>query len=232
MSWAGKLRPQAAAAAAGAQTKPTVVQTGSGSGTVRVSNGLKEFLWLLSDIPSARILDLGPASQANLNFFLQKGFRISTEDMLRSWKEFLGAEEERLRLNPVGEAAEELSATALAGRFLEGSLNYPEQSVNGILAWDLLDYFDATVIPQFLERIYRMMRPGGAMLCLFHSKPPATFHRYRILEGNNLEQIPSPTLAVHAHVFQNREIQDLFRAFRSSKTFVSRDQVREVLFLK
>jgi hypothetical protein len=33
-------------------------------------------------------------------------------------------------------------------------------------------------------------------------------------------------------VFQNREILDIFSEFRTSKTFVGRDQVREALFLK
>jgi hypothetical protein len=37
---------------------------------------------------------------------------------------------------------------------------------------------------------------------------------------------------VHARVFQNREILDIFGKFRSSKTFVGRDQVREALLLK
>ena len=42
----------------------------------------------------------------------------------------------------------------------------------------------------------------------------------------------APTLAVHARVFQNREILDSFGQFRTSKTFVGRDQIREGLFLK
>jgi hypothetical protein len=32
--------------------------------------------------------------------------------------------------------------------------------------------------------------------------------------------------------FQNREILNLFSRFRSAKTFVGRDQVREGLFIK
>jgi hypothetical protein len=44
--------------------------------------------------------------------------------------------------------------------------------------------------------------------------------------------IPAPNIAAHARIFQNREILDIFGKFRSSKTFVGRDQVREGLFLK
>ena len=51
---------------------------------VRISNGLKEFLWLISDVRNGRILDLGQVSQATLTFFIEKGYRVSTEDFLRS----------------------------------------------------------------------------------------------------------------------------------------------------
>jgi hypothetical protein len=53
-----------------------------------------------------------------------------------------------------------------------------------------------------------------------------------VVDGQNVELIPSPTLAVHGRIFQNREILDIFGKFRSSKTFVGRDQVREAIFLK
>jgi hypothetical protein len=33
-------------------------------------------------------------------------------------------------------------------------------------------------------------------------------------------------------VYQNREIQDLFSQFRTTKSFVGRDQLRENLFIK
>jgi len=33
-------------------------------------------------------------------------------------------------------------------------------------------------------------------------------------------------------VYQNREIQDLFGRYRTMKSFVSRDQLRETLFIK
>jgi hypothetical protein len=207
----------------------------SGAPNLRTANALKEFLWLLGDVPQARILDLGPIWQSTVNFFAEKGFRIASEDLLRGWKEFLSAEEESLRSHPVGlveNDADEVAVPTLAERFLEGALRYPDESVHGILAWDLLDYFDADMVPRIAERLFRILRPGGAMLALFHSRPAGSFHRYRIVDRQTVEQLSAPTLAVHAHVFQNREILDLFGEFRSSRTFVGRDQVREALFLK
>ncbi|HTW21998.1 MAG TPA: hypothetical protein VMD78_00260 [Candidatus Baltobacteraceae bacterium] len=199
---------------------------------MRISNALKEFLWLLSDVHRPRILDLGAVSQSTLNFFIEKGFRVSTEDMLHEWKDFLVGEEERLRTAPLGEDTERLTLAALAEKYIETGLDYPEQSVHGVLLWDLLDYYDPAVVPAFMSRLYNMLHPGGTVLALFHSRPAERFHRYRIMDGQTVELLPAPTLAVHAHVFQNREILDLFGKFRSSKTFVGRDQVREALFIK
>ena len=228
----GKSPTSAAAAASRAMAKPGPAASMAPSGNVRISNALKEFLWLLSDVPRARILDLGAVSQSTLTFFIEKGYRVSSEDMLHEWKDFLTAEEERLRMTPTGEEAERHSLPALAEKFIDTALNYPENSVHGVLIWDLLDYFDPAVVPALMNRLYNMLHPGGTVLAHFHSRPAERFHRYRILDGQTIELLPAPTLAVHAHVFQNREILDLFGKFRSSKTFVGRDQVREALFIK
>jgi hypothetical protein len=201
---------------------------------VRTSNGLKEFLWLMSDVSHARVLDLGPVWQATVNFFLEKGYRISTDDLLGTWRDFVSGEEERLRAAPLTEEgySARLTASSLADKFLENALQYTENSFHGVLAWDLLDYFDPAVSARIMDRLFTILHPGGAVLALFHSRAPERFHRYRIVDTQTVELVSAPTLAVHARVFQNREILELFAKFRSSKTFVGRDQVREGLFLK
>lgn len=231
MSWMGKTRPSGEAPRA-VPSKPGPAVAATPSTNARISNGLKEFLWLLSDVPRCRVLDLGPVWQSTVSFFVDKGYRISTEDVLRTWRDFVSAEEDRFRKAPVGVESERVSPAILVQKYLSSALQYPENSFNGILAWDLLDYFDSAVLPQLMERLFHLLAPGGALLALFHSRPSERFHRYRILDSQNVELLVAPTLAVHAHVFQNREILDLFAQFRSSKTFVGRDQVREGLFLK
>jgi len=202
------------------------------SGNVRISNGLKEFLWLIDGSEQGKILDLGAVFQSTVMFFIERGFRLSTEDMMRSWKEFLTAEEEGLRKMKVGDEGTKVSQGMLAGKFLESNLQYPEENFHGVLAWDLFDYLDAELLPRVMERVFAVLRPGGAVLASFHSKTPERFNRYKIVDGQNIELIPSPTLAVHSRIFQNREILDIFGKFRTSKTFVGRDQVREALFIK
>jgi len=233
MSWTAKPRLN--------PTAPTLKPTGTAkpgpkaveaNGNVRISNGLKEFLWLIDGSGQGRILDLGAVFQSTVMFFIERGFRLSTEDMMRSWKEFLTTEEENMRNMKVGDESARVSQGMLAGKFLDSNLQYPEDNFHGVLAWDLFDYLDAELLPRVMERLYTVLRPGGAILASFHSKTPERFNRYKIVDGQNIELIPSATLAVHSRIFQNREILDIFGKFRSSKTFVGRDQVREALFLK
>lgn len=229
MNWSGKMRASATATAA-PSSKPGPTSSLVGSGNFRTSNGLSEFLGLLHDVPRARVLDLGAVSQATLTFFIERGYRVTTEDVLRGWKEFLADEEEQQRAAPSG--TERPSPRALMEKFLRSAMEYPEQSFQGILTWDLLDYFRAELVAPVMDRLFRLLQPGGALLALFHSRSTDRFHRYRIVDSQTVELLPAPTVVVHAHVFQNREILDLFGEFRSSKTVVGRDQVREGLFIK
>lgn len=231
MSWSGKAR------AASAPDVPQSSRPGPGGAApaernIRASNGLREFLWILSDVEHGRLLDLGPAWQATVNFFTDRGFRVvATEDVLRAWKEFLEAEEESLRNAAIGDMLEGLAPAALAERFLETTLRFPAESFHAVLAWDVLDYLDNELLSRVVARLYEILRPGGAVLALFHSRPAERFHRYRIVD-NAFELLPAPPPAAHERIFQNREILNLFAQFRSSKTFVGRDQLREGLIIK
>jgi hypothetical protein len=83
-----------------------------------------------------------------------------------------------------------------------------------------------------VANLTELLRPGGVVFALFHSKKPAGFQRYRVADSNTLQIISSNVLCPAQKVYQNREIQDLFSRFRTIKSFVSRDQLRESLFIK
>jgi hypothetical protein len=200
----------------------------------RVSNGLKEFLWNLDGLGRGALLDLGPAWQTTLSFFIERGFRVSSEDLLRAWKDFLGEEEAKLR-EAAGRASHHtLDATpsARAARFLEANLQYPHASFDAVLLWDLLDYLEPVVAKQLVANLTELLRPGGVVFAMFHSKKPEGFQRYRVVDPSSLQVVSSPVLCPAQRVYQNREIQDLFARYRTVKSFVGRDQLRESLFIK
>jgi len=200
--------------------------------TTRISNGLKEFLWQLQGVGRGTLLDVGPVWQSTVRFFVERGYKLYTEDVLVSWRDFLRAEEEAMRLRPTGAVAPAETAGARAERFLQSSLTQPANSVDAILLWDLLDYLDGESLPHFLARISALLRDGGAILAMFNTRMPERFHRYRVLDEQNLELLPAPLLVPPQHIYHNREIQLLFERFRWSKSFVGREQFREGVFVK
>jgi hypothetical protein len=198
----------------------------------RVSNGLKEFLWNLDGLGRGTLLDLGPAWQTTLSFFIERGFRVSSEDLLRGWKEFLDEEEKRLRENIYLNESVDMSANGRALRFLESNLQYPRASFDAILLWDLLDYLEPALAKHMVVCLTELLRPAGIVFAMFHSKKPDKFQRYRVVDSNTLQLIPMATICPAQKVYQNREIQDLFARYRTMKSFVGRDQLRETLFIK
>ena len=119
-----------------------------------------------------------------------------------------------------------------AKRFLTENLQYPRASFDAVLLWDLLDYLEPMLVKQMVANLTELLRPGGVILAMFHSKKPEGFQRYRVADSSTLQVISSPIICPSQKVYQNREIQDLFGRFRTMKSFVGRDQLRETLFIK
>jgi hypothetical protein len=209
------------------KTGPSTVQR-----TSRLSNGLKEFLFQLDGIGRGQLLDLGPARQTTITFFIERGFKVYTEDLLITWKNFLDTDEKQWRELPAGSVNMEMTPAARAERFLETTLLHPSDTFDAVLVWDLLDYLDSELVSRLVTRITSLVRDGGVAFAIFHNRKPEAFHRYRVVDAQSLELIPTPCAFAPQRVFQNREISDLFRRFRTSRTFVGRDQLREGLFVK
>jgi hypothetical protein len=199
----------------------------------RISNGLKEFLWNLDGLGRGTLLDLGPAWQTTLNFFIERGFRVTSDDVLRDWKEFQAAELANVEKKALtAEDYAERTPEALAKKFLEGNLQYAPASFDALLLWDSLDYLEPVLVKRMVAHLTEILRPGGAVLAMFHSKKPESFQRYRVMDTNTLQVLTTAQILPAQKPLQNREIQELFGRFRSVKSFVGRDQLRENLFIK
>src|ERR1700688_3663395 len=61
-------KPAVANAPSGASAGPGHAVTGG-----RLSNGLKEFMWQLDGVGRGNLLDLGPAWQTTIQFFIERG---------------------------------------------------------------------------------------------------------------------------------------------------------------
>jgi len=137
-----------------------------------------------------------------------------------------------LREDPDAREKLDMTPNGRAARFLAENLQYPRASFDAVLLWDLLDYLEPMLAKQMVASLTELLRPGGVILAMFHSKKPEGFQRYRVADSNSLQVISSPVICAAQKVYQNREIQDLFTRFRTMKSFVGRDQLRETLFIK
>jgi hypothetical protein len=224
----GQSSAAVAVAKASESATPSSVATREG----RLSNGLKEFLWLLEGIGHGHLLDLGPARQTTITFFIERNFKVYTEDLLATLKNFLDEEEQRIKKLPADADRSDLTPAGRARRFLESTLLYPEDTFDAVLMWDILDYLDTELMIKLTARITALTRDGGVVFAMFHARKPALFHRYRVLDAQHLELLPASCPFQPQRVFQNREISNLFCRYRTSKMFVGRDQIREGLFVK
>ena len=200
--------------------------------TTRISNSLKDFLWQLEGLGRGTLLDLGPASQTTLSFFIERGFRVTSEDILRGWVEFQSEEAKISKESLTADDYADRTPEWLAKKFLNDNLTYGPSTFDALLLWDILDYLEPTLGKLMIAHVTEMLRPGGVVLALFHSKKPEGFHRYRVMDTNTLQILGAKTIVPAQKVYQNREIQDLFGRFRSMKSYIGRDQLRETLFLK
>ena len=200
--------------------------------TTRISNGLKEFLWNLDGLGRGTLLDLGPAWQTTLSFFIERGFRVTSDDILRDWSEFQSLELARSKEALTAEDFARRTPEALAKKFLEENLQYGPSSFDALLLWDSLDYLEPAVVRPMVSHLTEMLRPGGVVLGMFHSKKPEGFQRYRVMDTNTLQVLSTKPILPAQKPLQNREIQELFGRFRTMKSFVGRDQLRESLFIK
>src|SRR5580700_7866796 len=122
----GKIQPAKAVAVASSGAIPATPGAAQKSG--RQSNGLKEFLWQLEGIGHGHLLDLGPARQTTITFFIERGYKVYTEDFLATWQYFLEDEAELAKRPGAVADRSELTPEGRAKKFLETTLLYPDNT--------------------------------------------------------------------------------------------------------
>jgi SAM-dependent methyltransferase len=105
---------------------------------------------------------------------------------------------------------------------------------DAVMAWDVPDYLPEEVVKPAIERIHTIMKPGGILLAFFHTRDAgsdAPYYRYHIGDQETLELQRGPQFPLR-RVFNNRNIENLFRDYASIKFFLGRDNVREVIVIR
>lgn len=197
---------------------PAATGVGGPGGELRPSNGLKQFFWELGGRERPAILDLGPVWQSTVQVLADFGCKIYSEDCL----------------GELADALHEPVSASLAERFLGANLRYAPESLDGVIIWDILDLVPAELVEPLVARLREVLRPGGVVLAFFHNRREESFcfRRYRVVARDTIEMLEAPGDWQPQRIFQNRTLLNLFAAFHASKTFLSRDNLREALFVK
>jgi len=184
----------------------------------RRSNGLRQFFENIPRDSRLRILDLGGACQANINYIALQGHRLYAEDLL------LGLD----RIGPVQDPARRSGA---AIRFIEENLNFASEQFDGILVWDSLEFLDDELLTASVSRLQTILKPGGTLLAFFHTQAKGEtvcVYRYQIRDHQTLHLQPRFSRPL-PRAFNNRNLERLFGNFRSVKFFLAQDSLREVI---
>ena len=204
-----------------------------GAKLTRRSSSLATLIKSLESEETLCILDLGSTSPANIRYCTERGHKIYSDDLLIS------------STDPTLAIKDEAGNPTLdSKRFLDENLVYPGAEFDIVLCWNLADYLDESLVKPVVGRLWSLLKPGGMLLAFFHTQeagPDAPCYRYHILGGDVLEmqhiargdgKRGGPSKFRLQRVFNNRNIENLFRDFASIKFFLARDNVREVLVVR
>lgn len=176
------------------------------------SNVLRLFVEALRLRREPQVLDVGPVCGENISFLAHRVRRLYVCDM------FLRVDRDRRKGVPLS--------------WTWRRLDYPPQSFDGILLWDLADHLDDREVVRLVELCRTMVRPGGmvAVFVLGAKVLSNTVNSFVIGDGLRLNLRPQPHLDLPLYVRQNREVLSLFTPFTPVRSFIYRTGLREFLF--
>jgi hypothetical protein len=185
----------------------------------RQSRGLEQFFFNIRDVVGLSILDCAGANQENINFLVDLGHKIYSQDLVRNLDDAFG-------LDP-----SEQTNVSRIDYFLRQNFDYPSNTFDGVLLWDSLQFMSPALLNAVVERLYDVMKPNAYLLAFFTAKEHATevpSYAFRILDNKNIvlsDRGPRPS----GQVFNNRNLEKLFGKFDSVKFFLTRESLREVI---
>jgi hypothetical protein len=186
------------------------------------TKALRKFLSTLAGREAPVLLDLGPVIGSNLNFFGESlGCKVFIEDLYADV-------ERHLKNGTIGDLPD----------FIHKRLAHPDASIDGILAWDLIDYLELPAAQALAGELVRVMRPDAALLAFFRTAAPrgqlqqTNYTKFVVIDDQTLRHRPYPATRGQQRVLQNRDIIRLFEGLRVSDSFLLQTNLREILFRK
>jgi hypothetical protein len=187
--------------------------------STRQSRGLEQFFFSIRDVIGLSVLDCAGANQDNINFLIDLGHKVYTQDLVRSIDEAFGTD-----------PAEQTNPSRI-DYFLRQNFDYPSLTFDGVLMWDSLQFMSPALLNATVERLYDVMRPNAYLLAFFTADERAAqvpSYSFRIADNKTIV-LTDRGIRPTGQVFNNRNLEKLFGKFESVKFFLTRENLREII---
>lgn len=176
------------------------------------SNALQLFMEGLDRKPPGQVLDLGPVCQENIRFFARRVKRLYVCDMFIRLGRCLRKD------NPV--------------RRIWQELDYPPESFDGILLWELADRLDDEEVDTLVNLCHTMLKPGGMAVVLVLSERVSWpgVNSFVVGQDFKVSLRPQSHLNLPIRGRQNRDVLAMMSPLKAAKSFICRLGFMEFLF--
>jgi len=190
----------------------------------RQSSALDQFFQSFHGQVGLMVLDLGVSNQENTDYFNHLGHKLRYDNFVRSLDESFGDG------NFYANQENELRIEAFQSKVL----NFDDDSLDGVLVWDSLQYLSPALLEAAVSQLYSVLHKGGQLLTVFHTDEKAVevpSFSYRI-QGRNRVKLVARGQRRPAQYFTTRALEKLFRDFDQVKFFLTQDSLREMIVRK
>jgi hypothetical protein len=188
---------------------------------LRPSPALQQFVRSLDTTRDLRLLDLGGANAANIQFMTQLGTRLYSEDFFATLEDCFGD----------GDYYENQRDPARVDSFLIQTFSEQRGPFDGALVWDCLQFLRPSLLDKTIDHLHRILEPGAHLIAYFYADDRAHSipqYQFKINDEQSIVLEQRGEMPP-GQAFSNRNIERLFEDFAATKFFLSRDQIREVL---
>ena len=111
-------------------------------------------------------------------------------------------------------------------------LDYPPESFDGIILWDLGNRLDDRELARIVKLCHTMVKPSGMVMisALGEQEVMPAVNSFVIGDDFKVYVRTQPHLYLRFHGRQNRDVIDLLSPFTAIKSFIYRNGLREFLF--
>lgn len=162
--------------------------------------------------PPGQVLDLGPVCQENIRFFARRVKRLYVCDM------FIRLDRCLRKDNPV--------------RRIWQELDYPPESFDGIILWELADRLDDEEVGTLVKLCHTMLKPGGMAVVLVLGEQASWpgINSFVVGQDFKVSLRPQSHLNLPIRGRQNRDVLAMMSPLKPAKSFICRLGFMEFLF--